>query len=163
GRTRVEITGRSTCRTGPLARPRLYGQARKPVLRNGEGHQRHGRRLEGTMQRSQRTIARAVETSGIGFLTGADVRISFGPAPADHGITFLRTDCANAVPIPALVEFTVPRQRRTAIEFGGIAVEMIEHVMAALAGLRIDNCLVSLNAPEPPGCDGSSLQFAERL
>jgi UDP-3-O-acyl N-acetylglucosamine deacetylase len=113
--------------------------------------------------RTQRTIAREVEVSGIGFLTGADVRLRFRPAPAGHGITFLRTDCLDAVPVPALVEFTVPRERRTAIEYRGVAIEMIEHVMAALAGLRVDNCAVELDAPEPPGCDGSSLQFAEAL
>lgn len=115
------------------------------------------------MQRLQRTISRAVEVRGIGFLTGADVRLQFAPAPVNHGIAFVRSDCVGAEPIPALVEFTVPRERRTAIERNGVAVEMIEHVMAALAGLRVDNCLVTLDAPEPPGCDGSSLAFAERL
>lgn len=114
-------------------------------------------------QRSQHTIGRAVDVSGIGFLTGADVHLRFVPAPAGHGISFLRTDRLYAPPIPALVEYTVPRQRRTAIERCGVAVEMIEHVMAALAGLQIDNCVVQLDAPEPPGCDGSSRLFAERL
>ena len=114
-------------------------------------------------QRIQRTISRAVEVRGIGFLTGADVRLRFLPAPPQHGIAFLRTDCASVHPIPALVEYTVPRQRRTAIEHRGAVVEMTEHVMAALAGLQIDNCLVALDAPEPPGCDGSCLPFAERL
>lgn len=114
-------------------------------------------------ERSQRTISRRVEVSGVGFLTGADVTIQFHPAPADHGIAFLRTDCLDARPIPARVEYTVPRQRRTALSVAGVAVEMVEHVMAALAGLRIDNCLVTLNAPEPPGCDGSSLTFAQAL
>lgn len=114
-------------------------------------------------QRSQQTISRAVEVTGIGFLTGADVRLRFLPAPPNHGIAFLRTDCSNALPIPALVDFVVPRQRRTAIEWRGVTVEMTEHVLAALYGLRIDNCLVTLDAPEPPGCDGSCLAFAEGL
>lgn len=113
--------------------------------------------------RSQRTLARPAEVAGIGFLTGADVKMRFLPAKADSGIAFHRTDRLYAPPIPALVEYTVPRQRRTAIERCGVAVEMIEHVMAALAGLQIDNCLVELNAPEPPGCDGSSREFVERL
>jgi UDP-3-O-acyl N-acetylglucosamine deacetylase len=113
--------------------------------------------------RSQRTLARPAEVAGIGFLTGADVRMRFRPAPADSGIVFQRTDRLLSPAIPALVEFTVPRQRRTAIERCGVAVEMIEHVMAALAGLQIDNCVVELNAPEPPGCDGSSLAFVEKL
>lgn len=113
--------------------------------------------------RAQRTISRSVEVTGVGFLTGADVRLEFHPAPPGHGLAFLRTDCAEAVPIPARVEYTVSRQRRTAIAHQGIAVEMVEHVLAALAGLRVDNCLVTLNAPEPPGCDGSSLTFAHAL
>lgn len=113
--------------------------------------------------RSQRTIERPVEVSGVGFITGADVRLKFLPAEADEGITFVRTDSAEKLAIPALVEFTAPRERRTALEYRGTKVEMIEHVMAALAGLWIDNCRVELNAPEPPGCDGSSIVFVEEL
>lgn len=113
--------------------------------------------------RSQRTLSRPAEVAGIGFLTGADVKLQFLPALPDFGIAFQRTDRLMAPQIPALVEYTVPRQRRTAIERCGVAVEMIEHVMAALAGLQIDNCLVQLNAPEPPGCDGSSQAFVEQL
>jgi UDP-3-O-acyl N-acetylglucosamine deacetylase len=101
--------------------------------------------------------------AGIGFLTGADIVLTFLPAPPGHGIAFQRTDRLYAPPIPALVAYTVPRARRTAIARCGVAVEMIEHVVAALAGLGIDNCLVELNGPEPPGCDGSSLLFAQCL
>lgn len=114
-------------------------------------------------QRLQRTIRRNVEACGIGFLTGADVSLRFLPAGPNHGIAFQRTDCPGSEPIPALVEFTVPRQRRTAIEHQGVVVEMVEHVLAALAGLQIDNCLVQLNAPEPPGLDGSCHELVERL
>jgi len=113
--------------------------------------------------RSQQTIKRPVEVSGVGFITGADVRLKFLPAEADQGITFVRTDSLEKLAIPALVEFTAPRERRTALEYRGTKIEMIEHVMAALAGLQIDNCRVELNAPEPPGCDGSSLAFVEGL
>jgi UDP-3-O-[3-hydroxymyristoyl] N-acetylglucosamine deacetylase/UDP-3-O-[3-hydroxymyristoyl] N-acetylglucosamine deacetylase/3-hydroxyacyl-[acyl-carrier-protein] dehydratase len=113
--------------------------------------------------RSQRTIARPAEVGGVGFLTGADVRVRFLPANEDSGIAFRRTDLAGAEPIPALVEYTVPRLRRTAIERRGVSVELIEHVMAALAGLWIDNCLVEINAPEPPGLDGSCLPFVDAL
>src|SRR5579872_6776061 len=114
-------------------------------------------------QRSQRSIERPAVVSGIGFLSGADVTLRFLPASPGHGIAFLRTDKFCAPPIPALISYTVPRARRTAIARCGVAVEMIEHVMAALAGLQIDNCLVELNGSEPPGCDGSSRLFAERL
>jgi len=113
--------------------------------------------------RSQNTIARPAIVSGIGFLTGADIKLRFLPASVGHGIAFLRTDKLAAPPIPALVSYTIPRTRRTAIARCGIVVEMVEHVLAALAGLQIDNCLVELDGPEPPGCDGSSLEFAETL
>jgi len=114
-------------------------------------------------QRTQRTIAKGAVVSGIGFLTGADVTLRFLPAAAGHGVAFLRTDILCAAPIPALVSYTIPRTRRTAIARCGVVVEMVEHVLAALAGLNIDNCLVELDGPEPPGCDGSSLQFVEAL
>lgn len=113
--------------------------------------------------RFQNTIARPATVEGVGFLGGADITLKFYPAPVNHGITFLRTDEPHAEPIPALVEFAVPRGRRTAISSHGLCVEMIEHVMAALAGLQIDNCRVELDSFEPPGCDGSSLMFAEAL
>lgn len=113
--------------------------------------------------RRQRTIRTAVEVGGIGFLTGADVALRFLPAPADHGIVFRRVDCPGQPLIPARIEFAVPRERRTAIERHGAVVEMVEHVLAALAGLRVDNCLVEVNAPEPPGLDGSCRGFADAL
>jgi UDP-3-O-[3-hydroxymyristoyl] N-acetylglucosamine deacetylase len=113
--------------------------------------------------RLQRTIRHSVETAGIGFFSGRDVTIRFVPAGPDHGIVFRRLDRPEAPPIPARIEFAVHRERRTAIERGGTAVEMIEHVMAALAGLRVDNCLIELDGPEPPGFDGSAMRLAELL
>ena len=118
---------------------------------------------EKTQLRPQRTIRRPAEATGIGFLTGADVTIRFLPAAADDGIAFQRVDLADSEPVPALIEYTVPRKRRTSIKHRGVTVEMTEHVLAALAGLQIDNCLVQLNAPEPPGCDGSSIAFVDAL
>ena len=114
-------------------------------------------------QRSQTTIATSAEVTGVGFLTGADITLRFLPADAGHGVAFVRADKQFASPIPALVSYTVPRSRRTAISRCGVVVEMVEHVLAALAGLQVDNCLVELDGPEPPGCDGSSRQFAEAL
>lgn len=113
--------------------------------------------------RCQRTIARPAEVTGVGFLTGADLMLRFLPAEENFGVRFRRTDLADTSPIPARLDFVVPRQRRTAISLGGATVEMVEHAMAALAGLQIDNCLVELNGPEPPGGDGSSLHFLRAL
>ena len=113
--------------------------------------------------REQQTIARPAEVSGIAFLSGADVRLRFLPAGPREGISFVRTDLAPAIAIPALVEHVVPSERRTTLSYQGSEVGMVEHVMAALAGLQIDNCRVEVDCPEPPGCDGSSLAFAEAL
>jgi UDP-3-O-acyl-N-acetylglucosamine deacetylase len=113
--------------------------------------------------RLQRTITHSVQALGVGFFIGRDVTIRFVPAPADHGIVFRRIDLPGSPTIPARIAFTVHRERRTAIERNGAVVEMTEHVLAALAGLHVDNCLVELDGPEPPGFDGSSLRFAEML
>ncbi|HET6423126.1 MAG TPA: UDP-3-O-acyl-N-acetylglucosamine deacetylase [Planctomycetaceae bacterium] len=113
--------------------------------------------------RKQQTIARSVTVSGMGFLTGADITLHFHPAAENTGVAFQRLDLPGTEPIPATLDFVVPRQRRTAISRGGATVEMTEHVMAALAGLQIDNCLVQLDGPEPPGGDGSSLHCVQAL
>lgn len=113
--------------------------------------------------RLQRTLHRPARYSGFGFLTGADVDVTFLPADENYGIRFQRVDLKGTDPIPARLESIVPRQRRTAISNGAATVELIEHVMAALAGLQIDNCLVRLNAPEAPGADGSCLPFIHEL
>lgn len=113
--------------------------------------------------RQQRTIARETVVRGVGFLTGADVTVRFHPAKAETGVVFVRGDLPGLPSVPAHVRHVVPRQRRTTLQRGEAAVEMVEHVMAALAGLRIDNCLVELDAGETPGCDGSSRAFVEAL
>lgn len=119
--------------------------------------------VHGPRPRAQRTITRTTEVRGVGFLTGADSRVRFEPAPVDTGIVFVRDDLPGEPEVPALVDHVVPRQRRTTIQRGAAVVEMVEHVMSALAGLRVDNCRVRINAPETPGCDGSGLPFAEAI
>jgi UDP-3-O-acyl N-acetylglucosamine deacetylase len=101
--------------------------------------------------------------TSIGFFTGADLTLRLLPAPAGHGIAFQRTDCPGSRPIPATIEFALPRERRTAIGRDDVSVETIEHVMAALAGLQIDNCLIEIDGPEVPGCDGSARDFVDVL
>ncbi len=113
--------------------------------------------------RYQRTIARPVELSGVGFLTGATVQLRFQPAPPDTGIVFVRTDLRPAVHIPATVHQVTGTQRRTTLGHAPAQVALVEHVLASLAGLRIDNCYVELNAMEPPGLDGSARCFVEVL
>jgi len=91
------------------------------------------------------------------------VRVEFRPAPAGTGIVFVRRDLDGCPRIPAIVEHRFETPRRTTLRRGEAAVEMIEHLMAALAGLQIDNCEVWVDQPEMPGCDGSSLPFVEIL
>ena len=113
--------------------------------------------------RRQRTIARPAEVRGVGFFHGADVMIRFEPAEPDSGIVFERVDLPGRPRVPARLESVRPSQRRTTIKNGDAHVEMIEHVMAALAGLQVDNALVQIDAGECPGCDGSSRAFVEAI
>lgn len=114
-------------------------------------------------QRCQRTIARSAEVRGVGFLTGAEVRLRFQPAAVDTGIVFVRTDLRPAHDIPARLAYVTGTHRRTTLGKAPAQVALVEHVLAALAGMRIDNCQVELNAPEPPGLDGSSQGFVDAL
>jgi UDP-3-O-acyl N-acetylglucosamine deacetylase len=114
-------------------------------------------------RRHQRTLRRSVEVRGIGFLTGATVRARFLPAPADTGIVFKRVDLGSHAAVPARIENVSGTNRRTTISTGFAEVALVEHVLATLAGLRVDNCVVELNAPEPPGLDGSTGGFVDAI
>lgn len=113
--------------------------------------------------RQQRTLARSVEVVGFGYWSGRDVRLEFRPAEPDTGIVFVRGDLPSPVRIPATVDHRLEMPRRTTLSVGAATVEMVEHIMAALAGLQIDNCEVWTDQPEMPGCDGSSLAFVEAI
>lgn len=113
--------------------------------------------------RYQRTLKTAATVTGTGYLTGAEVRVTFNPAPPNTGVVFQRTDRPHARPIPALAGHVTGAHRRTTLGQAPDHVEMVEHVLAALAGLRIDNCLVEINAAETPGLDGSAAEFAAAL
>lgn len=113
--------------------------------------------------RQQRTISRPAIVEGFGYWSGRDVRIEFRPAPADTGIVFVRSDLDPPRRIPASVCHRTEIPRRTSLYHADTSVEMVEHIMAALAGLRIDNGEVWVDSPEMPGCDGSSLPFVLEL
>jgi UDP-3-O-acyl N-acetylglucosamine deacetylase len=113
--------------------------------------------------RQQRTIQRPVEVRGTGYLTGADVCLRFLPAPPHAGVVFARADLGPKARIPARADQVTGTNRRTTLGHAPVCVGLVEHVLAALAGLRIDNCTVELNAPEPPGLDGSARGFVEAL
>jgi UDP-3-O-acyl-N-acetylglucosamine deacetylase len=101
--------------------------------------------------------------AGVGYWSGRDVRVEFRPAPIDTGIVFVRADLEGCPRVPATVENCIETPRRTVLRRGSVGVEMIEHIMAALAGLQIDNCELWVDEPEMPGVDGSSLPFVEVL
>jgi UDP-3-O-acyl N-acetylglucosamine deacetylase len=113
--------------------------------------------------RYQRTLAQPAELVGIGFLTGAMVHLRFRPAPPSTGVVFVRTDLHPAAQIPAHIDHVTGTNRRTTLGDLPSQVGLVEHVLAALAGLRIDNCYVDLNAAEPPGLDGSAQGFVQAL
>ena len=113
--------------------------------------------------RYQRTLAEAAEVRGVGFITGACVRARFLPAAAGSGVVFRRTDLPDSPPLPATAAAVTGTQRRTTLGPPPHGITLVEHLMAALAGLRIDNCLVELDGPEPPGLDGSAAGFVAVL
>lgn len=113
--------------------------------------------------RAQRTIARTVSLKGIGYWSDQDVCVEFRPALPDLGIVFHRVDLETATSIPAHVAVRREIPRRTALQVDGIQVEMVEHILAALAGLRIDNCHVHVTAQEMPALDGSCQAFVGLL
>jgi len=114
-------------------------------------------------RRNQHTIARSCRASGFGYWSGRDITIEFHPAEAGSGIVFVRTDLPGRPRIPALVAHRVAMPRRTNLTCDGASVEMIEHVMAALRGLEIDNCEIWADAAEMPGLDGSALPLVTAL
>ncbi|MDP2189064.1 MAG: bifunctional UDP-3-O-[3-hydroxymyristoyl] N-acetylglucosamine deacetylase/3-hydroxyacyl-ACP dehydratase [Sphingobacteriaceae bacterium] len=115
------------------------------------------------MNNTQRTIAKAVSITGVGIHTGAAVNMTFHPAAIDHGFVFQRTDLAGAPLVPALVENVVETSRGTTLAVNNAKVHTVEHVLAALMGLQIDNVLITLDGPETPIADGSSIEFIEVL
>ncbi len=112
--------------------------------------------------RHQRTLAAPVTVGGAGLITGARVTARFVPAPPHAGLTFRRTDL-RAPAVRALAANVTGTQRRTTLGPPDAGVTLVEHVLAALAGLRVDNCEVELDGPEPPGMDGSAVAFARAL
>lgn len=114
-------------------------------------------------QAQQCTIAAPAAFEGVGYWSGRDIRVEFHPAEADAGVTFVRADLPGQPRIPARVENRVNIPLRSSLVCGDARVDMIEHIMAALGGLGIDNCEVHVDQAEMPGCDGSSLAVVEAL
>ncbi len=107
---------------------------------------------------AQRTLRRPVSCTGIGLHSGNKVTLSLKPAPADYGIRFQRSDLGG-LEIPATVTHLGGIQYQTGLTREAVSVETVEHLLAALTALGIDNVIVELNTPEVPIMDGSAAPF----
>jgi len=112
---------------------------------------------------NQCTISRPVTLSGVGLHTGHPVSITFKPAPVNTGRIFSRTDLEGSPTIEALIDNVTDTARGTTIAKGEVKVQTVEHVMAAVSGLGIDNVLLEVDQGETPIMDGSSRFFVEAL
>lgn len=111
--------------------------------------------------RYQRTIKDSVECIGIGLHTGINVSLRLSPAPPDSGIVFIRNDKKTS--INALVGNIVATEYSSTLGLNGSSIQTVEHLLAAIAGLHIDNLYVEVNSPEVPIMDGSAYPFVELI
>jgi UDP-3-O-[3-hydroxymyristoyl] N-acetylglucosamine deacetylase / 3-hydroxyacyl-[acyl-carrier-protein] dehydratase len=115
------------------------------------------------MSEKQRTLKKEVSLTGKGLHTGLTVTITFKPAPANHGYKFCRTDLPGKPMIDALAENVADTSRGTTLVQNNASVSTIEHALAALHGMRVDNALIELDGPEAPIMGGASLAFTEAI
>ena len=115
------------------------------------------------MSEKQRTLAGEISLTGKGLHTGINVTITFKPAPANHGYKFCRSDLPGKPVIEALAEHVTDTSRGTTLAQNNASVATVEHVLAALHGLRVDNALIDLSGPEAPIMGGASWAFVEAI
>ncbi|MDX9930278.1 MAG: bifunctional UDP-3-O-[3-hydroxymyristoyl] N-acetylglucosamine deacetylase/3-hydroxyacyl-ACP dehydratase [Bacteroidales bacterium] len=115
------------------------------------------------MTEKQRTLAREVSLTGKGLHTGVDVKVTFKPAPANHGYKFCRVDLPGKPMINALAENVTDTSRGTTLTENNASVSTIEHILAAFHGKRIDNALIEMDGPEAPIMKGSSYMFTRAI
>ena len=111
----------------------------------------------------QRTIQKVATCEGIGLHTGQPVRMNLRPAPANSGVAFRRIDLRDAPTIEAQPANITDVHHATSIGKNGVKVRTIEHLMAAFAGMGLDNVLVELDGEEVPIMDGSAAPFVELI
>lgn len=111
----------------------------------------------------QTTIAKAVMYTGIGLHSGKEVSITIKPAPIDSGVIFVRVDLPGAPQVKAVAANVTNAMRATTLESGLAKVFTVEHLLAALRAMQVDNCLVEINSVEPPVADGSALPFVKLI
>lgn len=113
--------------------------------------------------RYQKTICGKVSLNGLGLHTGINSTLNIQPAKENSGIIFKRLDLKNNPTIPADVDYVIATNRGTVLERDGVRIHTVEHVLAALRGLGIDNATIELSGPEPPIMDGSALPFMQAI
>jgi UDP-3-O-[3-hydroxymyristoyl] N-acetylglucosamine deacetylase/3-hydroxyacyl-[acyl-carrier-protein] dehydratase len=111
----------------------------------------------------QRTIKSEARVSGRGLFGGEDAKVVFKPADINTGRVFVRTDLPDPVRIPALPTSIVPQGRRTTLGFGNATIETVEHVLAAIHALGIDNIIIEVDGRELPSLDAGSVEFVRAL
>ncbi len=107
----------------------------------------------------QRTLAETISCTGVGLHTGQTTDVTMRPAPAGTGIVFVRSDLAHSLEIPVQPDSVIRTELSTQIGRGDVTVDTVEHLLAALYGLGIDNARIEVNGAEVPGMDGSSAPF----
>lgn len=115
------------------------------------------------MKDKQQTLKESITIKGVGLHTGAVVNMTFKPAPEHHGYKFQRIDLPNQPIVEADADNVVDTSRGTTIEANGARVNTVEHTLAALVGMSVDNVLIELDGPETPIMDGSSKFFVEAI
>jgi len=115
------------------------------------------------MAAERQTIRSPISLEGVGLHLGVACRLTFEPAATGSGVSFRRTDLADAAPVPALVERAVLSERRTQLGSGPAALHTVEHVLAAVAALGVDDLTILMDGPEPPILDGSARPFYDAL
>jgi len=115
------------------------------------------------MIEKQKTIKKEVSICGVGLHTGESVNLTFKPAPVNFGYKFKRIDLPDQPLVAAIIDNVTDTSRGTTIEENGVAVKTIEHILASLFGLNIDNVLIELDKSEVPIMDGSSKYFVDLL
>ena len=115
------------------------------------------------MKTHRQTLADVCEVTGRGYWSGKSVRVVMHPAADGAGVTLCRTDLPRQPSIAATIDFQIPTPLRTILQGGTASFQMVEHLMAALAGLGVDDCRVEIDGEELPGLDGSSHAFVEAI
>lgn len=116
------------------------------------------------MSEKQKTIAKKISLKGLGLQTKKNVTITFNPANEYTGFLFIRTDIKNTINIKAIIDFINEKETKNiSLEKNAIEIKNIDHVLAALIGMDLDNIIIELDSIEPPIMDGSSKFFVEAI